>query len=573
MLCLLGYVVLGLLPGPLPPAATLPQHVRATYHVSIDDPADETVTVRLELDGLTNLDPPLERLTLSLPAGFAFARLPEPLLEGLFAEAVGKDIPVRSPRPFHFELEPGEHDSILLGYDVPLVHRGLDEVRGRDEYEYPYLMAGHGFLVTATLFPTPDGIDVERWSVVFDLPAGWDVLAPWPRRDDGSFDPGSPAATSNDLVAIGPWDTATIELGDFRAEVAVAPGQGALKQAVVGPITEIVAYQLELFGLPPEGRYLFLFGRPDTPGMAGSPKTNSMTLSVGSDVRHAAGDFIPHLIAHEFFHTWGARVGALDDDLRWLQEGITEYYANLVLARLGITDLSTFNQSFVQRLASVEANPAVARLSLAEAGGPAFFEGGEAYSLVYDGGFLVGAWLDRMLRRAQPATSLDQLMRRFLNETPDDRRPLKLATLSELVAELAGPDCASGLAAVVEEPLGSVSFVEWFATAGLDVRRSVLEREISDRSLRANFDGTCVSAIDPSGLGFLLGLRQGDCVRIVNGTAIEDERDIRAAWPKLTDGKVRLEWTRADETLRFEGELPKLVRYESPAEAWRAHLD
>ena len=52
---------------------------------------------------------------------------------------------------------------------------------------------------------------------------------------------------------------------------------------------------------------LVLFGRPDTPGLAGSPKTGAMTLSVqrvGDGPRALAP--LVHLVAHEFFHTWTA---------------------------------------------------------------------------------------------------------------------------------------------------------------------------------------------------------------------------------------------------------------------------
>ena len=68
-------------------------------------------------------------------------------------------------------------------------------------------------------------------------------------------------------------------------DTAFAPGQEKLEQVAVPLIEEIVAAQLELFHVVPSKKYLFLFGRPETQGLGGSPKAGSMTLSVNPHPR------------------------------------------------------------------------------------------------------------------------------------------------------------------------------------------------------------------------------------------------------------------------------------------------
>ncbi len=431
-------------------------------------PEERVALVRAEASGL---DPGCPELVLAWADGWAFVRLPEPLLEGApVARSDGVALSIDRADPYAWRVAKGDARGLELEWIVPLRHRDLPAVQaGRDAYEYPYLDDDHGLLATATLFA--QALERERplaARVRFECPEAWDVLAPWPRAADGSYAPGG--ALTADLVAVGAWRTRSVRLPGFEAVIAVAPGQGELFDLVGEPIERIVARELELFGRAPRERYLFLFGRSELQGFAGSPKAGSMTLAVGGDARAVADRYLPHLVAHEFFHTWGASAGPLADDLRWLNEGVTDWYATRVQTEVGLASHAALEAALGERLAKVEASALAARRGLVEAGGPAFFEGGADYELVYAGGLLVGAWLEGALRAR--GASLDELLRALWNAPREpEAEPRVLADLLALVRERAGAGLAAELEALVRDPLASR------IAPALEAQGAVVERE------------------------------------------------------------------------------------------------
>ena len=393
------------------------------YTVRIADPTAARVEVDLRITGRS---PGAGPLTVALPTRFAFVELAAPLLEGMPAahDGAGRALPVTELSPFRWTVAAAGADEVLLQLAVPLTHRELPAVRERDAYEFPYLAADHGMLVAGAMLLVPEGF-AGRADVRFDLPPGWAVHCPWPRTVAGEYTPDSRGALQNDLFAVGRWEEQVIDANGCEVTVVVAPGQGDLLEQVGSPIERVVHAEIELFGRVPREKYLFLFGRPDPPpapgerglSLAGSPKDGSMTLMVrgvgrGIDpARH-----IGHLIAHEFHHTWAHPNLALPDELRFVGEGFTDYYAYLVLAREGMIPWEEFAEVMRKKARDYAANADRGTLSLTEAGGPPFFEGGAAYSLVYDGGTLFAAMVDRRIRAQGDGRSLDEMMRAFFND-------------------------------------------------------------------------------------------------------------------------------------------------------------
>lgn len=497
-----------------------------TVHV---EPAQQAADVTLVASGLG--PGPLE---LAMAERFAFVVLDEPLLESdvTASGATGRELDVERTGPYRWRIESGGAESLSVRYRVGLGHRELAAVAG-DEYEFPYVDVDHGLLVAGALLARPvdrAGPEPSR-RVRFELPEGWDVLAPWTDHPAGGFAPGSDTALVGDLIAIGAWERRSIPVGGFEAIVAVAPRQPGLLAAVAGPLEEIVRAELAIFDRAPSGRYLFLFGRPDLPrGFGGSPKTRSMTLSIDPGLRADADAHVEHLVAHEFFHTWAAGRFPLPGELRWVNEGVTDYYAHLVPLRLGRMPLDRFHERLCEELGKAEQGPH--DLSLTDAGGPAFFAGGAAYQRVYGVGLLLGAWLDAAIRQRDPERRLDDLMRAFLNDPRwgRDARP-GVDDFFERVAELAGADAAARLRRLTSTA-GPIDWVPLFAEVGVELAR---EERPPQLSLRADLDGTTIRTIDPAGIGYRLGLRSGDRVIEVNGRPVGSADEVRAAW-SLPDG-------------------------------------
>jgi len=541
--------------------------VSLTYTVAIESPASQRAEVTA---ALTGFEPGETDMRWEMRRRFAFVRLPEPLLDGrVRAVAGGHSASVERAGPYEWNLAVHGQPEITLSYVVPLTHRSLDAVAKRDAYEYPYLAPDHGLLVTPTLFLWPKDIPPTDLRVRFELPAGWKVVSPWRSVGEHEFDPCRRESLLNDLVAIGNWHTYEIRVGGFVGTVAIAPGQETLEKTAVDPIRRIVEYELELFGRPVEGRYLFVFGRPDTRGMAGSPKTDSMTLSVETGLAEHASKYLPHLIAHEFFHTWTAALFEMPDELRWVGEGFTDYYAYLVPARLGLSTWDEFATTLAKKMQSCAINPQRGQLALGAAGKDVFFNDRDAYNLVYDGGLLIAAWLDRAIRSQGRGETLDDLMRAFNNDprwTKDDATP-SLKQFLNVAEQFTDRTTAATLERFVTQPYEFDPLLA-FAPLGVEIRREITAPQMG---LRANLDGTRVIDVDASSITYRVGVRANDRFVEINGQPVQSAREVRAAWRNPVDNRIRVTLERDGEELKLDEPVPKIEQFIVPADPWREH--
>jgi len=538
-----------------------------SYEITIANPDEGLVHVTAGIDGL---DESVRRLRLSFNRGFAFVKLEEPLLEGpVTARAGGAAAAVRRLSPYTWEVDTNGERRVRLEYTVPLRHRGIEEViRAKDQYEFPYLASDHGLLVTATLMLAPQDASPEEILVRFSLPDGWDVIAPWPAAGPGAFRPENTRSLTHDLVAVGSWSRHDFEVGGFTGTVAFAPGQDDLERAAADPIERIVAAELDLFGLPPEGRHLFLFGRPDTPGAGGSPKTGSMTLTVEPRlVRHDLS-FLHHLVAHEFHHTWaGSRFDA-PDEMRWYNEGFTDYYSYVVICRLGLMSWESFAAKLGNMMAQCERNPHRGELSLADAGGGIFFKDSDANRLVYEGGMVLAAWLDMSIRARGGEPTLNDFMRALNNDSRWEKGKAApgVADFMAALDSFADAGTVSAALSAVTKPY-AFDPVAAFAAAGVNIERFESE---PDMNLRANLDGTLVRDIDPAGVGARAGVEAGDRFLEINGRTVKTEGEVRAAWRAVTGGRIRLILENGNGRRTIDQPLPVITRFLVPAKSLHA---
>ena len=509
----------------------------AEYRLTVRDVSERAVDVELILTGLSG---PLE---LGLPERISYAQLDDPRLTG--DVGVSPDtVQIERSAPFRWRLDPGSEPAATLTWRVALDHREQPAIRaGHSAYEFPYLRDDHGMLVLGALAIAP--LDAEpRLTVRFELPEGWPVHIPWPSDVSGAFEPASVAVLHDELAAVGAWDVVEHQAGGMDLTVAFAPGQEELARVVGERVGPIVEAEVALFGGAVQPRYLVLFGEPLSGGYGGSPKTASMTMFASADLppELAAGG-VEHLIAHEFHHTWMRARCELPDELRFVAEGFTDYYAYLVPWRLGLTDDADLLRKLGEKLAEYERVHEGADRSLTACGGPAFFEGGTAYAATYAGGLCLALLTDLAIRANDAAPGdLDALLRDFYNDPRWAEERPALADLLALVERYAGSEHRARVEALATQP-GVGRLGDAFAELGVELARS----ERPDRSLRANFEGARVLNLAPDGGAWRLGLREGDTLLEVNGRAVEDEGGIRRAWREADGARMRLRFTRPGE--------------------------
>jgi predicted metalloprotease with PDZ domain len=532
-----------------PPAAgpTIP---RAEYRVELLDPAERAVAVEMRLSGL---DPAQARVPLSLPEGYSFLRLEEPLLAVPVAArtASGAEIAVERQGPYRWSVAKGSATEVLVTWTGALTAHDRPDVAARDSFGHPYVAADHALLMTGALLVAPDLEPEPQWRVRLAGPAGWPVLCAWDEVEPGLRAPRSRQALQNDLIALGAWSTRRVEVSGMRIDLGFAPGQPALETLAAPAVEAICAAELELFGTTPRASYLFLFVAPKAVqgfSFAGSPKDGAMVLQVCGDLANpVAKEMIAHLVAHEFHHLWAVSRLDFGDALRFVGEGFTDWYAHVVPARLGIVPWKEFGEKLGEAIDVWNALAPRWSGALTEAGGPRFFEGGDAYDATYRGGLLVAAVLDLELRRAGRADGLDGWLRELVNDARWSPRA-------------SGPGVDDFLAHV-EGALGSAGrerVARWITQAnGFDplaelARLGVaFEQRREPRTLRANFEGLRVTALDPQCEAARLGLRTGDRVEAVNGQPVTDERGVQSAWARPIDGRSSLRVERDGQELEL----------------------
>ncbi len=499
---------------------------------------------------------------------YAFASLRAPRLEGeLRAREGGEELRVQRSGPYRWTVESGTSGGLDLAWSIRLDHREQPEVGTRDAYEFPYLEPDHGMLVTAALFVVPANPTRMRATVRFELPEDWEVLAPWPEDDDGRFLPRGERDLVSNLIAIGAWSRTSVLDHGAEVVIAMAPGLTELERLVVPLMKPVLALELEMFAHRPFERYLVLFGRSAMDGLAGSPKTGAMTLSVQiPQLGPRALEPLVHLVAHEFFHTWASSCYDSPDDLRFVNEGFTDFFAHLVPVLTGYSRWEAFAEGLERALHDWSANPDATRLSLVEAGGAPFFTDTDAERLVYAGGTVLAALWDAEIRRANKERSLIDFLRALQNDerwVPHVSAP-GLGEVEATLATFVGEEKAAELVELARTP-AVPDLVALFAAAGAKVQA---RPELASLELRANFEGTRVLVVDSGDLLARLGIRGGDELVSVNGRDVSTTDAIRSAWQLPENGRIRLRYRRAGEELSIDTEHPSELAFTVDPLTW-----
>ena len=163
------------------------------------------------------------------------------------------------------------------------------------------------------------------------------------------------------------------------------------------------------------------------------------------------------LVSHEFFHLWNVKrirpdaLGPFDytqenyTKLLWVAEGITDYYADLVLRRAGLISESEFLSATARAMQNLQNTPGRLEQSVEESSFDAWVkyyrqDENSVNSQVsyYDKGALLGLLLDLEIRkRSNGAKSLDDVMRYLWVEFFKKNRnygPADFQKASELMA-------------------------------------------------------------------------------------------------------------------------------------------
>ena len=305
----------------------------------------------------------------------------------------------------------------------------------------PFLTPTGGLTGGPHAFMYVVGAELAPSHVTLELPAGWEVatgLAP-------TSDPRTFFAPSVDILVDSPILVGALRSWRFAVDgvphrVVYWPLPNATPfdtAAFVGGLERLAREAVALFGRAPYREYVFMF--QDGAFGGGLEHVNSATLGAPSADLAADPYAVLPEAAHEFIHTWNlvrirpAERGGLDYRTNgrsrglWFSEGLTMFYADLLLRRAGLpvadstraAHLAALLRSYLGNDGTTSISPE--RASFAEYGAaPGSL--GDYDPSPHTQGEVLGTMLDLLIRDATAGRrSMDDVMRTMLARHSGER--------------------------------------------------------------------------------------------------------------------------------------------------------
>ena len=443
--------------------------------------------------------------------------------------------------------------------------------------------AWHPFLTpTGGLFGGPHafmyvlGAEDSSALVTLDLPTGWEIAtALTPTRDPHTFvAPNAEVLVDSPILAGHLRQWRFVERGaTHRVVYWPLPNATPFDTArFVSGIQSMVHQAVGLFGRTPYREYTFQF--EDGAYNGGLEHRNSVTLGARSEELARDPNAVIQETAHEFVHTWNLMairpVEYHNIDYRtqppvsslWFSEGLTMFYADLLLRRAGIPLRDSTRVAHLERLiTSYLANPAYARFSAESISRVAYNvqpgELGDYSASTHLQGELIGTMLDLTIRDAtQGQRSMDDVMRLLFDRSspPDalsrrDRVYVGEGIDGRIVEQAIESVCGCDVTPFFDAHVRSahvLDFDRYLGLIGLKTRVSwgpAVSNGAPDRDLRmygfesaAPDSGLRLVVTNPGSIWGRAGLHSRDRLVSIDGAPVATWADFRARMQRLRLG-------------------------------------
>ena len=442
-----------------------------------------------------------------------------------------EELPIEKLGKTRWAVKVKNKTPVAVSYKILLNHDERIWPPGRSET--PYVQEDCIFLTGNALFIVGEVSDIE---LHIDVPNNWRVSTPWHHVGDKGHR--FALKDQNDL------QSAYLVLGTHSekvakseaAEVVVAVG-GRFKAAaaeIQGTVEAFLKAYSGVFDGTPKGKILFVanpYG--EQLHLDGGASGHSLSVIIGGTLETAKHFWMP-FVGHEVLHIWNAEaISFSGHEEYWFMEGFTEYYSNIVSARLGFISESDFLkilESWCESYLSTQGE-----LSLREAGRN---KSGHK-SFIYCGGSLIAAALDVQIRKlTQNQKNLDDVMKQMYKEFGITGETYTVDDVIRVVSDIAGESFESFFRKYVSGT-ERLPLAEYLEGAGLDVvvdeglpNIGYIRREMLHiQSLTQAPTGGLI--IDKSPM-----YQDGDNLVAINGKPVNTYNDIRKIAKGWTSGGV-----------------------------------
>jgi predicted metalloprotease with PDZ domain len=399
-----GALLVALLPGASAQEAA--RRARVDYAVDASDPASGRVTVTMNVAGTGG-----EPLRLGIPAwrpGSYRLQEYDKWYVGLTAHGPdGAELPVARPDKLTFAVDCAGTDPVTIRYVLRPAAADLT--------------AEHFHIDAVGCFPYLKGMPQAPCRVRFKMPEGWDVATGLDKESD-AYEARDYDTFADSPIELGRFTRRRFEQDGTTYELAMHGPTDFDLDAFVEMHRRIVAEPARLFGDVPFRRYVFIYHFNNRFGGYGLEHLNSTIIQFHAPALARAPQAIAPLTAHEFFHAWNVKrirprvlgpfdyTGPVRTRALWWSEGVTDYYAWLILVRAGLINERQFLNTLGAEIAGLQNVPERLTQSVEEASWKVW-DGRQPIDY-YNKGLLLGMLLDLRIRRLTDGRrSLDDVMR------------------------------------------------------------------------------------------------------------------------------------------------------------------
>ena len=354
----------------------------------------------------------------------------------------------------------------------------------------------------------------------------------------------------------------------------------------VQDLTKIAEATSRIWGHTPFDRFHFfnIIGAP----VNALEHRNSTVMNAPRESMQTREGYVRWLstAAHEYFHAWNVKrlrpveLGPFDyenevyTDGLWFAEGVTDYYADLILARAGVVSRDEYFALLSTQIRSLQTTPGRLEQPLTLASRDAWIEyyrpdenSPNTAISYYVKGAVTGFLLDAELRRMTDGSkSLDDVMRLLYKEFSGEKG-FTSEDLRAAVASVTGPKHASEVRSWLKRTVETTSeldyrgALEWFGlrmSPSSDAPRGWL-------GLLTRTDGerTIVSHVRRGSPAFEAGLSVGDEIAAIDGQALPAGQFVARTGTFAPGTKVVLSISRHDDVRRVQ-----VVVAEDPGRRW-----
>ena len=418
-----------------------------------------------------------------------------------------------------------------------------------------FLSSSGGLLGGPHSFMYVVGATLEPSYVTLHIPESWQIATGLTQTSDPkTFFASSINTLTDDPIFVGKFKSWSFNIDGVPHRVVYWSLPNAKEfdtSRLLSGLQKIAEQASLLFGRCPYRDFTFML---QDDALGSLEHNNSVT--VGAPVAQLINkmDETFSEIAHEYFHTWNiVRIRPIEyDDVNyktpplskglWFSEGLTMFYADLLLRRAGMPTFDSTRITHLEHLIGRYFNsPAylkysAERISLASYGPIGTL--GDYSASTHLQGELLGSMLDIIIQDAtNGAKSMDDVMRKMLKNFSGDKG-FKSKDIEETVHSICRCNVEQFFA---DNVFGNkqIDFNKYLKMAGLQMTMtskdalSIDGKPAPDLRIypwqKPNEDFTRIGITSPQSCWGKAGLHTGDIVRSVNGITIKTRNDFRQA--------------------------------------------